>query len=214
MNETISGRGVPWLVLALLLAVPAIGVGEDAGSAPAPAAAPAPAQPHNLPAGTNCMRCHDPANFATIKADQVHQGHFPLQGEHATLACSACHDTQVGFGNVVAECAACHKARDGHLRLVGDDCAACHDPRGWVPNRFRHVTTGFPLTGAHRGASCEQCHAAGFTVVPTECAYCHERDFYRARDEHEGVDILSCDLCHDTFGWGNAHRPHGGGHDD
>jgi hypothetical protein len=173
-----------------------------------------PGTPHNLPAGSDCMRCHAAQNFMTIESSRVHQEHFRLNGEHATLACSSCHDTKVGFQNLVAECSACHKVRDSHQRLVGDDCAACHDPRGWVPNRFRHVSTGTALTGAHRAASCEQCHAGGFPVIPTDCVYCHERDFYRERDEHEGVDILSCDVCHNTLSWGHARSPHGGGDDD
>jgi len=188
--------------LLLLIALPLAALGATTG------------QPHGLPAGSDCMRCHDAANFATIRADQVHQDRFVLTGEHATLACSSCHDTKTGFTNLTAECSACHKVRDSHLRLVGDDCAACHDPRGWVPNRFRHVSTGHALTGAHRAASCEQCHAAGFPVVPADCVYCHERDFYRARSEHEAVDVLSCDLCHDTHSWGHVRAPHRGGGDD
>ena len=167
--------------------------------------------PHGLrPEQSNCNRCHDKEVFATIVKDQVHQdGAFPLTGEHGQVECKACHDTVVGFDNLVAECSLCHKARAGHRRLVGDDCGACHTPRGWLPNRFRHVTTGWPLTGAHRGASCAQCHAIGFAVVPTDCAYCHEADFRRAdADDHEQMDIMSCDLCHNTHGWEHVRYPH------
>lgn len=166
--------------------------------------------PHGLqPAQADCNRCHDKASFSTIVRTQVHQdGRFPLQGEHGQLVCSACHETKVGFDNLAGECALCHKVRDGHRRLVGDDCGTCHTPRGWLPNRFRHVTTGFALTGAHRVAACEQCHATGFPVVPTDCAYCHEADFRRAADEHEDVDILDCEFCHNTMGWEHVRFPH------
>ena len=170
---------------------------------------PAPGFPHGLPKGADCNRCHGKEDFNAIHAEQVHQdGSFPLEGEHGQLACIQCHDPKIGFMNLTTECASCHKVRDAHRRLVGDDCGACHDPRGWVPNRFRHTQTGFSLTGAHRGASCEQCHAIGFPVVPTDCIYCHEAEFRREADEHEIGDALNCDLCHDTHGWEHVRHPH------
>jgi hypothetical protein len=167
--------------------------------------------PHGLaPEQSDCNRCHGTEDFNAIHSTQVHQdGAFPLLGEHGQLECRACHDTVAGFDSLAAECSLCHKVRDGHRRLVGDDCGSCHTPRGWLPNRFRHITTGWALTGAHRGASCEECHAIGFAVVPTDCAYCHEGDFRRAdTDEHERMDIMNCDICHNTHGWEHVRYPH------
>ena len=38
---------------------------------------------------------------------------------------------------------------------------------------FDHLTTGFELTGAHRDARCEGCHAAGvFKATPQVCGAC------------------------------------------
>lgn len=167
--------------------------------------------PHGLPATeSDCTRCHDTQEFATIHGDQVHQeGSWRLEGEHAQLRCKACHDVETGFANLSAECSICHLARDAHRRLVGDDCASCHDPRGWVPNRFRHVRTGFPLTGAHRAASCDQCHAIGFPVVPRDCVYCHQIDFLReSRSEHTPEAMMDCELCHNTLDWDHVRLPH------
>ncbi len=139
-----------------------------------PGGKPGQGMPHGLPAGTDCTRCHGKENFSAIHAEQVHQdGSFPLVGEHGKLKCVKCHDPKLGFGNLSAECVSCHSVRDAHLRLVGDDCATCHDPRGWIPNRFRHSQTGFPLSTAHRFVNCDQCHAIGYPVVPTDCQYCH-----------------------------------------
>lgn len=167
--------------------------------------------PHGLSATeSDCTRCHDPADFAVIRSDDVHKdGSFRLVGAHAGLQCKACHAVKTGFANLTAECSACHAGRDAHRRLVGDDCAACHDPRGWVPNRFRHTQTGFVLTGAHRAASCEDCHATGFPMVPTDCAYCHQSDFLRAGgDAHSAEDLLDCARCHDTFDWDRVRYAH------
>ncbi|MDP7110516.1 MAG: hypothetical protein QGH45_01065 [Myxococcota bacterium] len=169
--------------------------------------------PHGLaPEQSDCARCHEEEDFDAIHRRQVHQdGAFPLIGEHSELECKACHDVEVelGFESNVAECSLCHKARDGHRRLVGDDCRACHTPRGWLPNHFRHVTTGWALTGAHRAASCGECHAIGFAIVPTDCTYCHEGDFRRAdTDQHERMDIMNCDFCHNTHGWEHVRYPH------
>ncbi len=215
-------RLLPWILLAASTAAPAptpaSGGGDGSGeerpaAAPAPTPAdhaPAPGMPHGLPATADCNRCHDAADFAVIRSDQVHvDGRFPLTGEHGQLPCASCHAVDVGFGNLSGECTTCHAVRDAHRRLVGDDCAACHTPAGWIPNRFRHTQTGTPLTGAHRGARCDQCHAIGFPMVPQDCVYCHEAEFRRAADEHDTGDVLSCDLCHDTHGWGHVRNPHG-----
>jgi hypothetical protein len=198
MLATFLQRSGPvWLALAVVIAVAL------------PAARGVSGGMHGLPSDADCNQCHDSDNFSLIRADKVHtDGTFPLDGEHGRQACKACHDAKLGFGNLSGECTACHTARDAHLRLVGNDCQSCHDPRGWLPNRFRHVSTGFALTGAHRAANCTQCHATGFPVVPTDCVYCHESDFRRAGDEHDGVDLMSCDMCHNTHGWDHARFPH------
>jgi len=196
-------------VVAVVVAI-LVGASPPEGGSGGPAAfKPMKGMPHNLPAGSDCQRCHGAEDFKAIHADQVHQdGRFPLKGEHKRQPCKACHDVATGFMGLTSECTSCHAARDAHLRLVGDDCASCHTPRGWVPNRFRHVQTGFPLTGAHRAANCEQCHAIGFPMVPTDCAYCHEAEFRAARDVHQAEDLLSCDICHDTHGWEHVRLPH------
>ena len=167
--------------------------------------------PHGLPATeSNCIRCHDPADFSIIRGDSVHQdGSFRLVGAHAEAPCKACHEVDEGFANLTAECSACHAGRDAHRRLVGDDCAACHDPRGWVPNRFRHAQTGYMLTGAHRAASCEDCHATGFPMIPTDCVYCHQSEFLaEGGAAHSPEDLLDCDRCHNTFDWERVRYAH------
>ena len=39
---------------------------------------------------------------------------------------------------------------------------------------FDHLSTGFPLEGAHTDTDCSNCHLRGiFKATPTECALCH-----------------------------------------
>src|SRR3989337_1734815 len=39
---------------------------------------------------------------------------------------------------------------------------------------FNHLSTGFPLTGAHAQAECQTCHARGvFKGTPRQCELCH-----------------------------------------
>jgi Class III cytochrome C family len=79
-------------------------------------------------------------------------------------------------------------------------CTACHNTSAWrardgagQAQKFDHSTTGFPLTGAHVGAACVDCHNATKAVKRT-CSSCHE-DFHRGRLSG------SCDNCHSPAGW-------------
>lgn len=70
-------------------------------------------------------------------------------------------------------------------------CEACHTPNGWLPARFNHEPTGFPLRDRHVGVACARCHDdrhAGAT--PSSCAGCHT-------DVHRGEFGGQCRSCHD-----------------
>ena len=82
----------------------------------------------------------------------------------------------------------------------GLDCSACHTPAGWNTVRshpdFNHDRqTRFPLTGAHRVASCVGCHLhARFDepkVAAADCGSCHA-------DVHQGAMAAPCADCHTT----------------
>jgi hypothetical protein len=84
-------------------------------------------------------------------------------------------------------------------------CAQCHTPDSWKTVSFDHDRTGFRLTGAHRGAACQGCHAGAFeSPVPMTCGGCH-------RDPHRGELGQRCEGCHETTTWAStfsadAHR--------
>ena len=60
------------------------------------------------------------------------------------------------------------------------DCVRCHSTISWN-SAYDHARTQFPLTGAHRAATCQQCHADGvYQGKPTDCASCHTADYNTA----------------------------------
>lgn len=81
----------------------------------------------------------------------------------------------------------------------GMDCGNCHTPAGWHMSGaksgegFDHSRTGFPLTGRHEGAACNQCHS-GEKRVTRECAGCH-------RDPHQSRLSRTCSSCHSSRRW-------------
>ena len=75
-----------------------------------------------------------------------------------------------------------------------EECALCHDAKGWKPARispkFDHSKFGFPLTGAHAAAECRTCHETlEFKQSKTLCISCHE-------DPHRGEMGADCARCH------------------
>jgi len=80
---------------------------------------------------------------------------------------------------------------------------------------FNHLTTGFPLTGAHVQADCQTCHARGvFKGTPKECALCHtqgSRLASSAKPTNHLQTALPCDQCHTSnVTWAGARFRHTG----
>jgi hypothetical protein len=167
---------------------------------------------------------------AQISPGPLAKAHQSLSG---MLSCTKCHD--LGAGGVKFKCLDCHteirdrlaQSRGMHAVWVGakgtsKDCVQCHsDHNGadfslirWQPSReaLDHRQTGFPLTGAHAGLRCEQCHNArdispagrdGIQVkdlnhtylgLTGTCTGCHD-------DEHQGQLGTNCTQCHTTNAW-------------
>jgi hypothetical protein len=157
---------------------------------------------HNGQMGNNCGTCHTTSGWEGASFD--HSGtSFPLVGKHSGVSCNSCH---VGgqYGGTPKDCYSCHAADDEHGGQYGTDCALCHDPNGWEPAHYDH--SGFPLTGAHAGVPCTQCHPGGrFQGTPTACSACHDEPAY-----HAGLFSDACNQCHTTSAWRPAEydQPH------
>jgi hypothetical protein len=98
-----------------------------------------------------------------------------------------------------AQCTTCHQ--DGHDRLFGEDCSVCHgfDTR-FEETHFDHMSTRFPLTGAHVVVDCADCHRslpAGVREMSlnesSRCSMCH-------RSAHSSR-LHVCTRCHTTEEW-------------
>jgi len=81
----------------------------------------------------------------------------------------------------------------------GLDCKNCHTPASWKMSAgkagrgFDHSRTGFPLTGRHESAACNQCHS-GERRVTRDCSNCH-------RDPHQSRLSGRCASCHSSRRW-------------
>ena len=77
---------------------------------------------------------------------------------------------------------------------------------------YDHLTTGFPLTGAHELVRCETCHIkAIFKGTPKECAGCHVQNNQRGALAKPVAHIQtteSCDSCHTVAAFTGARFSH------
>jgi hypothetical protein len=152
--------------------------------------------------GTQCGNCHNPAGWLPAFFDH-NLSSFPLTGAHVRLACDQCHGGGM-FNSLSTDCYSCHAANDAHNGQYGTNCAACHTTSGWKPAFFDHNLSSFPLTGAHVGLACDQCHGGGvFNGLSTDCYSCHA-----ANDAHNGQYGTNCAACHTTSGWKPAFFDH------
>jgi hypothetical protein len=155
---------------------------------------------------------------------------LPLTGMHALADCTQCHlrPGERAWSAPPAECVSCH-AEDAartdthpdHLGRMGAapfprDCAQCHRPSGWSPAIVPDPTmlplveslvapadheVRFPIRrGAHRGLSCDSCHASPDVPRAVECVGCHAHDRIRLARIHGGTAIptdgAGCLACH------------------
>jgi hypothetical protein len=158
--------------------------------------------PHNGRFGADCGSCHNPAGWKPAKFDH-NLADFKLEGQHTEVECTQCHIKDV-FKGTPSTCFACHQKDDQHQGQLGQDCGACHSPKGWKPSTFDHNLAAFKLEGQHAVVECQECHTTGdFKSTPTTCFACHEKD-----DEHKGKFGKDCSVCHTPASWQGATFDH------
>jgi hypothetical protein len=158
--------------------------------------------------GKGCGDCHpehNGRNFHLVRLDAHVPGFthditgFSLEGKHKGLACEKCHSGKDRFHGASDRCGSCHK--DRHGGQFKDDCAQCHDARGFAgASRFDHGKA-WPLEGRHRLVPCTKCHAdrdgkdRRWIGLPRDtCDSCH-------KDPHGGSMKRPCSSCHSVDGW-------------
>lgn len=166
---------------------------------------------HPVAAKAECRSCHgehrgreaDITGLDRAAFDHAHTD-FALEGLHGAVRCEACHTAGKPFRDAATACADCHGDADPHRGELGNDCAACHDARGWRAARFDHSTTKFRLEGGHADVRCGLCHGDGrYADAPTDCASCHLVD-----DAHRGRYGAQCGECHTALGWKKSSFDH------
>ena len=148
--------------------------------------------------GAKCDSCHNEVNWKTVTKFDHDKTRFPLVGRHKPVPCADCHKEK-DFKKTPMLCQSCHKDTF-HKGRLGPECGQCHNPNGWLRSSFNHDTqTRFPLTGAHVGLDCHECHNKPVNGPPTldlVCGTCHHKD-----DVHRGSFGQECQRCHSTRTW-------------
>ena len=157
--------------------------------------------------GTDCLQCHTEDAWEPTSFDHDAQ-YFPIySGSHQGEwdACIDCHINPNDFS--IFTCINCHtnpETDDEHEGVAGyvyedNACLACH-PNGDAEMAFDHNQTNFPLTGAHVGIECLDCHSNGFEGTSTDCFSCHQNDFVASLNpNHQELNLTTdCINCHTT----------------
>lgn len=86
------------------------------------------------------------------------------------------------------------------LSMLSMSAMAADAPGKPQTDRFNHMTTGFPLTGAHLITECSSCHTDGvFKGTPRDCAGCHTKGRKVIATPKSAKHIPTdeaCDVCH------------------
>lgn len=138
----------------------------------------------------DCDQCHSVErkfDFTSFGFEQHEQTEFPLQGAHLATPCFACHisEDRWSFRDVGSNCFDCHENVHGSEFEVNGttDCARCHVTDNWIPSKFDHSTTKFPLEGRHAEVECTACHKSEerngeivvvYKIESFECIDCHK----------------------------------------
>jgi hypothetical protein len=165
---------------------------------------------------STCQSCHTTAQWKGAVFDH-NVTRFPLTGAHRATTCQGCHADNV-FAGKPTTCVSCHQSNynattNPNHRSSGFPtvCENCHTTTAWLGAPFDHSKTLFPLTGAHRAATCSTCHADGvYKGKPVACASCHQTDYNGTTNpNHRASGFPStCETCHSTTAWLGAPFDH------
>jgi hypothetical protein len=186
--------------------------------------------PHAGRFGSDCGQCHTEESWTRISRSLElerafhEETRYPLRGAHVGVACKACH-LPLGAralryrGLSFSACSDCHP--DAHFGQLRDGCDRCHSADSFstpIYGAEAHLTTDYPLEGAHRAVACRRCHQIdqGLAIdpalskalrlrgrrplvsqaklalpAPEGCDSCHD-------DPHRGQLEAACSDCHRT----------------
>lgn len=159
---------------------------------------------------TDCVVCHTTdLDWTPARFDDHDAQFFPIySGEHQGEwdDCIDCHTNPNNYSEFT--CTSCHsnpetdEDHNGISGYVYEDsaCLACH-PTGNKGEGFDHNSTNFPLTGAHIGIDCNECHTTGnYSDASPDCVSCHQNDYNATINPNHNDTGFSTDCvsCHTT----------------
>jgi hypothetical protein len=163
-------------------------------------------QQHVTEFGSDCLGCHDGADRMQ---DYNHgQSGFALEGRHAELACTNCHNPD-HIREVAPDCAGCHNEPSIHLGLFEQPCDTCHSAQAWTPAKlngsyFGHLTTASFSLNLHQvdyyqqSITCKTCHPEDWQSTDLQiCVDCHNQQEPVFMTEHLDQYGSTCTTCHD-----------------
>ncbi len=139
----------------------------------------------------NCSTCHVNETWNSVTFNHKNTN-WALEGKHLEIACKECHITSTDensfiqkFKGLDSNCTNCHENNHGKQFEINGvtDCIRCHIYESWVPEKFDHNTTAFPLEGKHAEIECSQCHIAAvetentsfnYKIKKHQCIDCHQ----------------------------------------
>ncbi|MFK5878514.1 MAG: hypothetical protein QM478_03345 [Flavobacteriaceae bacterium] len=141
----------------------------------------------------NCTACHSNESWSAVTFDH-NNTNWALEGKHKEIECRDCHFkeskdnnlvTKQEFNNLDTECISCHSNIHGDsFAIEGEtDCNRCHITSSWLPEKFNHNETDFPLLGEHTKVDCRACHTSSivndevvilYKLNKFECIDCHQ----------------------------------------
>ena len=171
---------------------------------------------------TSCDTCHRPTAAGWRgSATFNHSAVFQLAGQHASAACTSCHQNNQ-YRGTPRECVACHqvnyqRTQNPNHAAAGfpTACESCHRSGGpgWASGSGFNHNAAFALSGAHTSTSCANCHRSGqYKGTPRECVACHQVDYQRTQNpNHASAGFpTACEACHRSGGpgWTGASFSH------
>ncbi len=156
----------------------------------------------------NCSNCHTTDTWKNAKFDHD-LSEFPLTGKHMQVSCKDCHKTE-HFTKLDKSCLSCHQQDDKHQGGMGSNCALCHNTTSWQNAVFTHDK--FPISGAHNGITCKECHPNQLNYRDFTCTSCHAHDQDRMDRVHSrrGSYVYSSFACYQCHPNGTRHGGSGG----
>ena len=166
--------------------------------------------------GMDCAKCHNERSFLMLNNMDFFDHtitDYPLEGKHLEVDCKKCHDKRFSTPIDFQACSDCHNdyhnaefAENG----VSPDCMECHSlANGFDYSLYgleQHLSTTFPLEGAHVATPCFACHISEdderwtFANIGTQCVDCHT-DIHENYISESYYPNNACTKCHVNDSW-------------